>query len=78
MTALLLDQGLPYTAAKLLRDRGIDAIHVGDLGMAEAADRLILEQARLLNRAVCTLDADFHALMALGGHATPSVIFIRI
>ena len=78
MTALLLDQGLPYSAADLLRKRGIDAIHVADLGMGEAADVDILKRARSLGRVVCTLDSDFHALMALADAVKPSVIFIRM
>jgi predicted nuclease of predicted toxin-antitoxin system len=37
---LLLDQGLPLSAAALLRDAGIDTTHVGEIGMSEALDRL--------------------------------------
>ena len=35
---LLLAQGLPLSAAALLRDAGIDTIHVGEIGMSEAKD----------------------------------------
>ena len=49
---LLLDQGLPRSAADLLRSRGYDAVH--------------------------TLDADFHALLAINGATGPSVVRIRI
>ncbi len=34
---LLLDQGLPRSAAPLLSQRCIDTIHVGEIGMAAAA-----------------------------------------
>jgi len=34
----LLDQGLPRSAAAILRDSQEDTIHVGDIGMAEALD----------------------------------------
>lgn len=75
---LLLDQGLPRSAARLLRDEGIDAIHVGEIGMAEAEDSDILTRGRSERRIIVTLDADFHALLALSGATLPSVIRIRI
>jgi predicted nuclease of predicted toxin-antitoxin system len=39
---LLLDQGLPRSAAAILRGKGWDVIHVGEIGMAAAADEEIL------------------------------------
>ena len=75
---LLLDQGLPRSAASLLRDAGIDAIHTGEIGYATAEDVAILERARQEDRVVVTLDADFHALLALAGASSPSVIRVRI
>ena len=78
MTSLLLDQGLPHSAAALLRERGFDALHVADLSLGEAPDHVILAKAQELGRIVCTLDSDFHALMALSGARKPSVILIRI
>ncbi len=75
---LLLDQGLPLSTAALLRDAGIDTIHVGAIEMSEAEDAEIIQRARKEGRVVATLDADFHALLALGGAVSPSVIRIRI
>ncbi len=75
---LLLDQGTPRSAAERLRQAGTDAIHVGDIGHAEADDAAILQLARDQGRAIVTLDADFHALLALGGATSPSVIRIRV
>jgi predicted nuclease of predicted toxin-antitoxin system len=75
---LLLDQGLPLSAAALLRDANIDTIHVGEIGMSEAEDADIIQRARDEERVVVTLDADFHALLALDVATTPSVIRIRI
>ena len=51
---------------------------VADLHSGKAQDREILAKAQELGRIVCTLDSDFHALMALSGAHTPSVILIRI
>jgi predicted nuclease of predicted toxin-antitoxin system len=74
----LLDQGLPRTTVLHLAARGIDAEHVGDLGMARAADSQILDAAFQRQAVVVTLDADFHALLAASHAAGPSVIRIRI
>jgi len=75
---LLLDQGLPRSAAHLLREAGIDTVHVGEIGYATADDTAVLQRGRDEGRTIITLDADFHALLALSGATTPSVIRIRI
>ena len=75
---LLLDQGLPRTAAHLLRSAGIDSIHVSEIGYATAEDAAILQLGEEQGRTVITLDADFHTLLALSAATTPSVIRIRI
>jgi predicted nuclease of predicted toxin-antitoxin system len=75
---LLLDQGLPRSAAVLLRQAGIDTIHVGEIGHATSEDAVLLQLGRDSQRVVVTLDADFHTLLALSGAAAPSVIRIRI
>ncbi len=75
---LLLDQGLPLSAAALLRDAGVNTTHVGEIGMSEAEDKEIIQRARDEERVVATLDADFHTLLALDEATSPSVIRIRI
>jgi predicted nuclease of predicted toxin-antitoxin system len=74
----LLDQGTPRSTVFLLREAGFDAVHVGEIGMAAAEDDLILRRAATENRVVVTLDADFHALLALSNVGKPSVIRIRV
>lgn len=75
---LLLDQGLPRSAAPLLCEAGIDTLHVGEIGYSTAEDAEILSRARTDDRVVVTLDADFHSLLAHSGATSPSVIRIRI
>src|SRR4051812_46607066 len=75
---LLLDQGLPRSAAEALREVGLDAVNVGDIGMAEALDEEVIERVRTEARIVVTLDADFHAILALTGATSPSVIRLRV
>jgi predicted nuclease of predicted toxin-antitoxin system len=47
MIKLLLDQGLPRSAASLLRSTGYDAVHTGEIGLQNAVDEVLLERARL-------------------------------
>ena len=75
---LLLDQGLPRSTTLHLRVAGLKAEHVGDVGLADAADGSILARAWDHAQIGVTLDADFHAQLALSGAAGPSVIRIRI
>ena len=75
---LLLDQGLPRSTVVFLKNEGIEALRVGEVGMASASDPQILDFARRGSRVVITLDADFHALLALSGARQPSVIRIRM
>jgi predicted nuclease of predicted toxin-antitoxin system len=53
-------------------------VHVGDLGLSTATDAGILERARTDGRACVTLDADFHAILAVSGASGPSTIRVRI
>ncbi len=46
--------------------------------MSQATDTEIIALARVENRVVITMDADFHTLLALGGVGKPSVVRIRI
>ena len=78
MIKMLLDQGLPRTTANLLRERGWDVQHVSERGMSRAEDSAIIALARQEQRMVVTLDADFHALLAVSGATGPSVLRIRM
>jgi predicted nuclease of predicted toxin-antitoxin system len=75
---LLLDQGLPRSAASILREQQIETVHVGELGMASASDESIIAYARENGFSIVTLDADFHSLLALANANRPSVIRIRV
>jgi predicted nuclease of predicted toxin-antitoxin system len=75
---LLLDQGLPRSAALILREKQIETAHVGELDMASASDDNIISYARYNGYTIVTLDADFHSLLALANAQRPSVIRIRV
>ncbi len=75
---LLLDQGLPRSAVEILSQSGVETVHVGDIGLASADDLAIIDYAEQHGQVVVTLDADFHAHLAISGAAKPSVIRIRV
>ena len=75
---LLLDQNVSASAAEVLRSGGMDVVHTREVGLARTDDADILEWCRTNDRWIVTHDADFHALLALAGAGTPSVIRIRI
>jgi predicted nuclease of predicted toxin-antitoxin system len=62
---LLLDQGLPRSTVLYLQNYGIEAVHVGDRGLATASDSKILNFGHQERMVAVTLDADFHTLLAL-------------
>lgn len=78
MKRLLLDQGCARSTASILNGEGWDVVHAGDIGLSRASDAEILERARADGRVCVTLDADFHAILAVSGVSGPSTIRIRI
>ncbi len=78
MIEILLDQGLAPRTSVLLAERGINAVHVSEIGLAEAEDAEILQAARDAGRVCVTLDHDFHTHLALAGQGRPSVILLRV
>ena len=64
MKRVFLDQGLPATAAEVLRGDGGDAVHAREVGMREASDGEILDFAARESRALVTLHRDFPQLLA--------------
>jgi predicted nuclease of predicted toxin-antitoxin system len=78
MKSVLLDQGLAPYAAAILRQHGVDAVHVSEIGMEQAEDIQILERARNDERVCVTLDHDFHTHLAVTGHGRPSVVLLRV
>ncbi len=78
MISLLFDQGLPRSAAVALREAGWLVTHVAEIGLSKASDSAIIDYARTHGCHIVTLDADFHALLAISGARAPSVLRLRI
>ena len=74
----LADAGISPKTVEFLRRHGHNAIHVRELAMQRAADRLLAEKARTDNRILLTFDLDFGAILALGVIDRPSVVIFRL
>ena len=74
----LADMNLSPITVDALQREGWDIVRVSTLLPANASDAEILVLARRQNRVVITQDLDFSALLALGGHAQPSLITLRL
>lgn len=74
---LLLDQGLPADATTMFSSLGYECAHVSQRGMFNATDEAIAKLAADEGLVVITLDADFHALVAVRKLCFPSIIRLR-
>ncbi len=75
---LLIDQGFGQTCADLLITSGHDTLHVASIGRHKDADEELVRFAISEKRVIVTLDADFHAIVAISGKTVPSVVRVRI
>ena len=74
----LADAGISPRTVEFLRGHGHTAIHVRELGMQRAPDRLVVEKARAEESVILTFDLDFGEILALGVLARPSVMIFRL
>jgi predicted nuclease of predicted toxin-antitoxin system len=66
----------PMLAAWLV-ERGHDAVHAADLGLARDTDVIIMARAKQEGRTVITVDLDYPRLLTLAQATEPSVILFR-
>jgi predicted nuclease of predicted toxin-antitoxin system len=74
----LIDNALSPILATELRNAGHDALHVRDIGLADADDLTIFEHAAAEDRIVVSADTDFGMLLALRQSSEPSVVLFRL
>ena len=73
----LIDMNLPRTLAVLLTQNGYSCRHVGDIGLSQATDEEIVEEARLNGEVILTHDMDYGKILAFSGESSSSVIIFR-
>jgi len=75
----LVDAQLPPALAGLLRDHGHEAEHVSEIGLGDASDSRIWENALENGAVIVTKDEDFpHRLSQSDQVDAPSLVWIRI
>ena len=73
----LVDAQLPPALARWIAERGHEAAHVADLGLADASDSRIWDEAASSGAVIVTKDEDFPSRRAAIA-AGPPVVWIRI
>ncbi len=74
----IVDQAVSWQVAEALTKAGHDAIHVRDVGRANAPDESILELAAADRRIIISQDTDFGTLLVRAGGKHPSVVLLRM
>ena len=74
----LLNMNIPRSIGKQLSAEGHSYRHAGDIGMAQASDSEIVEEARRNKEVIITPDLDYGRLLAFIDNSKPSVIIFRL
>ena len=74
----LLNMNIPRQLGQRLKEAGHPCRHVGDIGLAEASDLAIVEEARRQQEVILTHDLDYGPLIAFSGRSEPSVVIFRL
>lgn len=73
----LVDNNLPLRFAEGLRAAGHDAVHLREVGLADALDDAVFDAAVREQRVIVAQDTDFGTMLALQRTSYPSVILFR-
>jgi predicted nuclease of predicted toxin-antitoxin system len=73
----LLDENVSFRVAGNLKAAGLNAVHVGEVGLTNTDDTVILSRARDDGWVLVTADHDFVQMLFASGDTSPSLILIR-
>ena len=74
---VLVDQQLPPSLKAFFEGRGIDAVHVSDVGLETQKDRTIWEYAKSNGLEIVSKDEDF-LYLAYQDQSGPRLIWVRL
>lgn len=74
----LLNMNVPREPGRRLTVEGHQCRHVGDIGMAQAIDAAIVQEAKTHREIIVTHDLDYGHLLSFSGEQVPSVIIFRL
>lgn len=74
----LLNMNTPRELGRRLTAKGHECRHVGNIGMSQASDVEIMEEAKTNKEVIITHDLDYGHLLAFSGESKPSVIIFRL
>ena len=75
---LLVDNQLPVALARFIAATGWDCVHVQDVGLSAADDRIIWQYAKERGMTIVTKDEDFQALANRQRSIPPQVVWVRL
>jgi len=75
---LLVDNQLPVALARFLSAHGLDSVHVHDVGLEAADDRVVWHYAKRECMVIVTKDEDFQALANRQASVPPQVVWVRL
>jgi predicted nuclease of predicted toxin-antitoxin system len=71
----LVDQQFPHKLVALIQQRGHEALHVKDLSLEAAEDRIIWREAARIGAIIISKDEDFSLIPRVDG--SPQVVWVR-
>ena len=75
---LLVDNQLPVALARFMMASGWDCIHVQDVDLDRADDRVIWQYAKERSMTIVTKDEDFQAFANRQRSIPPQVVWVRL
>jgi predicted nuclease of predicted toxin-antitoxin system len=74
----LVDEDVPRSTARVLRDAGFDAVDVRDVGLRGKSDQLVFDYAQRENRLLVTCDLGFSNIVKFPPSQSVGLLVVRI